>query len=234
MNAPPANLQHATEVPDADLVARVLNGDDTAYAALVLRHQDVIYRHARGMGLDHDTSLDLVQDAFVKAYDRLANCRDGGSYRAWLFRICRNLCLDELRNVRRLAVPMSMIENAEDMEDPRLTEDEMTLTLRTALDRLPQALRQAFLLKHDAGYTYEEVADITESSPSAVKMRVHRAREALRSFLTTQGVVAGSIEFQTRSDNQAAAERLTDEGHNQRTSGARTNAAPVSKSRRIS
>jgi predicted RNA polymerase sigma factor len=131
-------------------------------------------------------------------------------------------------------VPMSTIENADEMEDPRLAEDEMTLTLRTALDRLPRALRQAFLLKHDAGYTYEEVADITESSPSAVKMRVHRAREALRSFLTAQGVVTGSIEFQSRSDNRAVAERLTDEGHNQRTSGARANAAHVSNSRRIS
>ena len=145
------------------------------------------YRHARGMGLDHDTSLDLVQDAFVRAYERLEDCREGANYRAWLFRICRNLCLDELRNVRRLSVPMSHIENADDLESPHVVGDETTLTLRAALDRLPNALREAFLLKHDAGYTYEEVAEITEASPSAVKMRVHRAREALRAFLEAQG-----------------------------------------------
>jgi RNA polymerase sigma-70 factor (ECF subfamily) len=215
MSAPVLGSAHAAELPDAELVALVLDGDDAAYGTLVRRHQDLIYRHARGMGLDHDTSLDLVQDAFVRAYDRLDDCRDAGSYRAWLCRICRNLCLDELRNVRRICVPMSTVENAADVEDTRLGQDELALTLRAALDRLPNALRQAFLLKHDAGYTYEEVADITESSPSAVKMRVHRARETLRAFLTSEGVV-GTIEFEERSDNHGVAERLTDEGHNQR------------------
>jgi RNA polymerase sigma-70 factor, ECF subfamily len=189
MSAPLLHPERPPELPDAHLVTRVLNGDDAAYATLVRRHQDLLYRHARGMGLDHDTSLDLVQDAFVRAYERLEDCREGANYRAWLFRICRNLCLDELRNVRRLSVPMSHIENADDLESPHVVGDETTLTLRAALDRLPNALREAFLLKHDAGYTYEEVAEITEASPSAVKMRVHRAREALRAFLEAQGWV---------------------------------------------
>jgi RNA polymerase sigma-70 factor (ECF subfamily) len=189
MSAPLLHPERPPEAPDAHLVTRVLNGDDAAYATLVRRHQDLLYRHARGMGLDHDTSLDLVQDAFVRAYERLEDCREGANYRAWLFRICRNLCLDELRNVRRLSVPMSHIENADDLESPHVVGDETTLTLRAALDRLPNALREAFLLKHDAGYTYEEVAEITEASPSAVKMRVHRAREALRAFLEAQGWV---------------------------------------------
>jgi len=232
MSAPHLDSSSAPEQPDAHLVTRVLNGDDAAYGTLVRRHQDLIYRHARGMGLDHDTSLDLVQDAFVRAFERLEDCRDGANYRSWLFRICRNLCLDELRNVRRLCVPMSSIENANDLEPMHVVEDETTLTLRAALDRLPQALREAFLLKHDAGYTYEEVAEITEASPSAVKMRVHRAREALRAFLTTQGFCD---ESKDGSDNRVVAERLMNEaGQNPRPSGARENTARVSHSRRMS
>jgi RNA polymerase sigma-70 factor (ECF subfamily) len=234
MSAPLPNPLGAPEPPDAQLVAQVLNGDDAAYATLVRRHQDRLYRHARGMGLDHDTSLDLVQDALVRAFDRLEDCRDGASYRSWLFRICRNLCLDELRNVRRLSVPMSAIEDADTMEDTRIDDGEMTLTLRTALERLPHALREAFLLKHDAGYTYEEVAEITEASPSAVKMRVHRAREALRAFLTAQGVV-GAIESEDGSDNRVVAERLGDEdGQTPPPNDARANAVRVSHSRRMS
>ena len=186
MSAPLPHPSRNPEPTDAHLVARVLAGDEAAYATLVRRYQDLLYRHARGMGLDHDASLDLVQDAFVRAYERLADCRDGAHYRAWLFRICRNLCLDELRNVRRLSVPMSHIENADDLEAPHVVGDETTLTLRAALERLPHALRDAFLLKHSAGYTYEEVAEMTDASPSAVKMRVHRAREALRAFLAAQ------------------------------------------------
>jgi RNA polymerase sigma-70 factor (ECF subfamily) len=188
MSIRPPKPSGDTEPSDAQVVAQVLSGDDSSYATLVHRHQQLIYRHARGMGLDHDTSLDLVQDAFVRAFDRLEDCRDGANYRSWLFRISRNLCLDELRNVRRLTVPMSTIENARDIEDARGAEDDLTMTLQTALARLPDALREAFLLKHDAGYTYEEVAELTDASPSAVKMRVHRAREALRAFLRAEGV----------------------------------------------
>jgi RNA polymerase sigma-70 factor, ECF subfamily len=233
MSAPLLDASAAPEPSDAQLVARVRDGDDAAYAPLVRRHQDVIYRHARGMGLDHDTSLDLVQDAFVRAFERLADCRDGANYRSWLFRICRNLCLDELRNVRRLCVPMSSIEDADDLESMHVVEDEMTLTLSTALERLPHALREAFLLKHDAGYTYEEVAEITEASPSAVKMRVHRAREALRAFLTAQGF-SGTIELKDGSDNRAIAERLMNEAGQDTPSDARANAPRVSHSRRMS
>jgi RNA polymerase sigma-70 factor (ECF subfamily) len=175
---------------DAELVRRVLDGGRDDYAQLVRRHQDGLYRHARGMGLDHDTSLDLVQDTLVKAYARLPECRDPAHFRAWLFRIARNLCLDYLKNVRRASIPMSSLANADQIPAPLQSDAEMTGTLEHALGSLPVALREAFLLKHDAEYTYEEVAELTNASVSAVKMRVHRAREALRSYLVHQGIHA--------------------------------------------
>jgi len=175
---------------DADLVRHVLRGDRNTYAELVRRHQDVIYRHMRGMGLDHDTALDLVQDAFVRAYDRLSECRDHDRFRAWLFRIARNLCLDHVKSVRRLTVPFSSVDGIDRVEDDRRVPGELDFMLRSALDRLPATLREAFLLKHDAGYTYDELAEITQVTPSAAKMRVHRARETLRDFLAKQGVNA--------------------------------------------
>lgn len=176
------------EPADAQLVARALAGDRDTYGTLVQRHQAALYRHARGMGLDHDTSLDLVQEAFIRAWDRLEDCREGAHYRSWVFRICRNMCLDELRNVRRRTVPMSDMDDVESIADTRQSGDDVTLVLRAALESLPVALREAFLLKHDAGYTYEEIAVISEASPSAVKMRVHRARESLREFLVREGM----------------------------------------------
>lgn len=175
---------------DVELVGRVLNGDPDAYGDLVNRHQDVLYRHARGMGLDHDTSLDLIQDSFVKAYSRLAECSEPAKFRSWVFRILRNLCLDHLKSVRRLTIPMSELDAIDEILSSDDSTEDVDTTVREALLQLPSLLREAFLLKHDAGYTYEEVAELTSSSPSAVKMRVHRARESLRAFLIEQGVHA--------------------------------------------
>ncbi|HSK19665.1 MAG TPA: sigma factor-like helix-turn-helix DNA-binding protein, partial [Longimicrobiales bacterium] len=98
--------------------------------------------------------------------------------------------LDFMKNVRRATIPLSSMANADTIEDARGGSNELDLTMRAALDRLPAPMREAFLLKHDAGYTYDEVAAMTEATPSAVKMRVHRARETLREFLTEQGVTA--------------------------------------------
>jgi len=223
------------EPTDAQLVSRVLGGEDDAYAALVDRHQAAIYRHARGMGLDHDTSADLVQESFIRAWDRLDDCRDGANYRSWLFRICRNLCLDELRNVRRQTVPISdLSEDTDGLGDPRGESGDLALALRAALESLPEALREAFLLKHDAGYTYEEIADIAEASPSAVKMRVHRARQALREFLEAEGVLNPNG-MPDEGDNQAPLARLTGEAMPDRpASVAQAAAAPVPSLRRLS
>lgn len=232
MSIPLELTRQAPDVPDADLVAFVRGGDLDAYGTLVRRHQDAIYRHVRGLGLDHDASLDIVQDAFVKAFDRLGECREGASFRPWLFRICRNLCFDELRNVRRrTTVPMSDLESADAIEDPRVATDDLTLTLRAALDRVPADLRDAFLLKHDAGYTYDEIAELTAASPSAVKMRVHRARESLRAFLQRQGY----RNPENGSDNRGSPERLrdTDEGVRQASRG-QAGGAPAKPIRRIS
>ena len=180
----------AKTVDDGPLVRRVLGGDREAFGELVRRHQDVLYRFLRGMGTDHDTAVDLIQEAFVKAYDALASCREPAHFRAWLFRIARNRCLDHVKNVRQLSIPLSALPRAEAIVDERAAGPEPRLILCAALERLPTALREAFLLKHDAGYAYEEIAELTGASVSAVKMRVHRARESLREFLVEQGIDA--------------------------------------------
>jgi RNA polymerase sigma factor (sigma-70 family) len=95
-----------------------------------------------------------------------------------------------LKNVRRMSIPMSQSSEVENIPAGGDDANDVDRTLREALLRLPDFLREAFLLKHDAGYTYEEIAELTNASPSAVKMRVHRARETLRTFLIQQGIRA--------------------------------------------
>ena len=152
------------------------------FATLVRRHQNPLYRYGRGLGLDHDTALDLVQEAFVKAYARRDQCRDSDKVQSWLFRIFRNAMLDWAKNVRRTEVPILDVDELADEQD-FAERHALREAIGAALASLPPIMREAFLLRHDLGHSYEEIAAIAGTSLSAAKMRVARAREALREAL---------------------------------------------------
>ena len=171
---------------DAELVRRVVAGDAAPYEVLVRRYQETLYRHAFGMLGDGDAAADMVQDTFIKAYTRLATC-DPDRFAAWLFRILRNRCKDYLKSRRRRDVPL--LDDAPhpappgDDPDVRLDQSQIAAVVTDALARLPAAQREAFLLKHVEGRSYEEMAELLGTGVSALKMRVMRAREALQSLL---------------------------------------------------
>ncbi len=169
----------AARSSDGDLVRRVLAGEREAFSILVTRHQATLYRHARGLGVDPDAAQDLVQDAFVKGYLRLGQCREPEKFLSWLFRLFRNLTLDWLRDVRRREEPLETLGETHAV-DGGLDRHEVRDAVAAALAGLPEILREAFLLRHRLDYSYEEIAEITGASVSAAKMRVMRAREALR------------------------------------------------------
>ena len=170
---------------DPELIGRILGGERDAYACLVARYQDTLFRHAAAMVGDRDAAADLVQDSFVKAFTRLHTC-DPERFAAWLFRILRNRCKDWLKNRRQHTAPLQDDAHpAGDGDDPgiSLERSELGRVVQTALLRLPPAQREAFLLKHVDGLSYEEMAERLETGISALKMRVMRAREALQEIL---------------------------------------------------
>lgn len=171
---------------DAELIGRVLAGERETYAVLVQRYQEGLYRHALGMVGDGDAAADLVQDSFVKAYTRLDTCQDRDRFAAWIFRIVRNRCRDWLKNRRQHTVELKDdAAAAPSGDDPGTTLEraELGRVVETALARLPEAQREAFLMKHVEGLSYEEMAERLETGVSALKMRVMRAREALQVLL---------------------------------------------------
>jgi RNA polymerase sigma-70 factor, ECF subfamily len=181
----PGKSETARRREDADAVRRVLAGDGEAFAGLVRRHQDALYRYARGMGIEHDTALDLLQDALLKAYVNLRHCRDPERFLSWMFRIFRNTALDWLKDRRRSEVGLAEIP---DTPGPAAAQDlaevqALRAALGDALAALPPILREAFLLRHQLDQSYEEIAAALAISLSAAKMRVMRAREALREAL---------------------------------------------------
>jgi RNA polymerase sigma-70 factor (ECF subfamily) len=167
---------------DGEVVTRVLAGNTDAFALLVRRHQNALYGYGRSTGLDHDTALDLVQESFVKAFERLRQCREPERFLSWLFRIFRNAVLDWARNIRRTEAPL---EHAEWVADDGDVAEGVALRdgMGSALAALSPILREAFLLRHQVGHSYEEIAEITGVSLSAAKMRVARARDLLHDAL---------------------------------------------------
>jgi RNA polymerase sigma-70 factor (ECF subfamily) len=170
---------------DADqaIIARVLAGERNAFSILIQRYSDPLFRHALGMTGSPDVAEDILQTSFIKAYSHLAEVR--GRFDAWVFRIVANGCKDWLKNIRRTHLSYDEDDQPSGFANP---EEALDLTeLRSDLDRalltLPESLREAFIMKHVEGRSYEEMADLLSTTVGALKMRVHRAREALQALL---------------------------------------------------
>lgn len=179
-------MAREAERTDAQVVRDVLAGDRDAFRLLVRRYGDVMFEHAMRMVGEHDIATDLVQDAMVTGYQKLRTCRDRDRIGAWLFRILANRCRDHLRAARRR--PMVSLDRASDIPsagvpDEDVARKETARQLRDALDRITPEQREAFVLKHVEGRSYEEMAAVMDTSVASLKMRVHRARESLQPLL---------------------------------------------------
>ena len=174
-----------TDPADADqqIIASVLAGDRDAFSVLIQRYSDPLYRHALGMTGSPDVAEDILQQSFIKAYNHLAEVR--GRFDAWLFRIVANGCKDWLKNIRRTHVSYDEDDQPSSFNTPDedLDRSELRLDLDRALQSLAPSLREAFVMKHVEGRSYEEMADLLGTTVGALKMRVHRAREALQALL---------------------------------------------------
>jgi RNA polymerase sigma-70 factor (ECF subfamily) len=168
---------------DQDIISQVLDGNRDAFGLLIRRYSDPLYRHALGMTGSPDVAEDILQSSFIKAYHHLGEVR--GRFDAWLFRIVANGCKDWLKNIRR--THLSYDEDDQPSQYATPDEDLDRSELRTDLDRalssLAPSLREAFVMKHVEGRSYEEMADLLGTTVGALKMRVHRAREALQVLL---------------------------------------------------
>jgi RNA polymerase sigma-70 factor (ECF subfamily) len=145
------------------------------------------------MGLDPDTCEDLVQDAFVSAYLKLRECKDPPRFGLWVHRILRNRCLDHLKDIRRKTVPIEdvTLHSRQGRPDRDAEQARMRTGIRDGLDALTPPLREAFLMKHHLGMEYAEMAELEGVTVSAMKMRVQRAREALRRTLEALDLAQG-------------------------------------------
>ena len=168
---------------DADVVARVLAGDGEAFGILIRRYEPGLLRFATRMLGNPDAAADAVAESLVRAYRHLAQCRDPSRLRSWLYRITGNRCRSHLARRHTTDIPLSeapapALAEASDTWELLERREQVALVDR-ALAALPAEKREAFVLKHVEGMSYEEMAAVTGARIPTLKMRVHRAREAL-------------------------------------------------------
>jgi RNA polymerase sigma-70 factor, ECF subfamily len=168
---------------DQEVITRVIAGERDAFSLLIQRYSDPLYRHALGMTGSPDVAEDILQTSFIKAYNHLGEVR--GRFDAWLFRIVANGCKDWLKNIRRTHVSYEEDDQPSGYSTPDedLDRTELRMDLDEALEKLAPSLREAFIMKHVEGRSYEEMADLLGTTVGALKMRVHRARESLQTLL---------------------------------------------------
>jgi len=179
----PSQPQEPEADADQVIIDRILAGDRDAFGLLISRYSDPLYRHAVGMTGSPDDAADILQNSFIKAYQHLSEVR--GRFDAWVFRIVANGCKDWLKNIRRTHLSYEEDDQPSGYETPdeELDRGELRSDLDRALAALPASLREAFVMKHVEGRSYEDMAELLETTVGALKMRVHRAREALQKLL---------------------------------------------------
>jgi RNA polymerase sigma-70 factor (ECF subfamily) len=169
---------------DEQLVHRVLAGDNRAYAPLVERYRDALGRYALRMLGNVADAEDALQDTFVRGFRSLERCRPDG-FRFWLFGIlarrCRTYAAKRSTRQRIVVTSDAAVAGAAApcVEEPTGWRQ----AIDDALATLPADQRDAFMLKHVEDMTYDEMAELTGVHVSALKMRVFRARAALRQLL---------------------------------------------------
>jgi len=172
------------EDPDAGLMLRVAKGDRRAFESLVGKYQKAIINTAFRYTGNPSVAEELAQDVFVRLYRAASKYRPEARFTTWLFTIVRNVCVNyrsrEGKYDSRMDTEFER-EIAAGQEDPQahLIRTERNLRIRSAVKRLPESLRMPLILHQFEHMSYEQVAEILETSLAAVKVRIHRARVAL-------------------------------------------------------
>jgi RNA polymerase sigma-70 factor (ECF subfamily) len=197
---------HAIAESDAIAVERTLAGERDAFRALVERHSHNVFRLAYRMTGNRHDAEEVVQEAFLRAYQKLGQFASRANFGTWVYRIAANYAIDRMRQ-RQKEESRRESRNPEDSDqmenDPvyrvqdtaptpeRLTQSiELRKQMEQALAALSHSERTAFVMRHWEGCGIEEIAQVLKSNSSAAKNTVFRAvqklRRALQPFVVTK------------------------------------------------
>jgi RNA polymerase sigma-70 factor (ECF subfamily) len=162
-------------------------GDRQAFAQLVERYWDRLYRWLFHLTHDRHSAEDLAQEAFLRAFAHIRSFKLGGKFQAWLFRIAYNNLINQWRSPERIrqTLPPNLATPDEGPLEHALTRERMQVLLR-AVGRLPADFRAAFLLRVEADLSFREIAEVLGVQEETARWRVFKARQKLMKVLNPQ------------------------------------------------
>jgi RNA polymerase sigma-70 factor (ECF subfamily) len=183
----------AQHTEDTDLITRSIAGDEKAFTELVNRYEDTVYRFAFNVCRNEDMASETLSDTFVNVYRKLNTFDNRSKFSTWLYSIVTNNCLMKRRSKKSRSHFIPLENEQVDSEHltgtavtpiDSLLEDERKEVLDKAILKLPLDYRIVFVMRDIEGLPASEVSKILGISVPAVKSRLFRAREFLRTYLS--------------------------------------------------
>ncbi len=189
------------DINEHDLVERLIKGQQWAFNVLVERYQNRLLRIAYGVTLDHEDSIEIVQDVFVIVFKKIHTFRQESSLATWLRKITINQCLNwkrkwkrrfkwshdslELDSGKNLLNDNNLFKETLKNHDPEMLYREKQLgeNLMKAIKKLPEKIRVVFVLNSLEGLSYEEIANTLNIKKGTVSSRLYFARKNLMDSL---------------------------------------------------
>jgi len=182
---------------DDQLVAELKRGDQAAFRELVNRHQAKVYQLALKLTRNETDAEDILQETFLRVYNRIETFRGEAAFSSWLYRIAANASFAKLGERKKHdhadlddvypeyeAAPTQPVNDWSRQPDSVLMSKETLGLLDKAISELPEDFRVVVLLRDVQGLSNAQVADILDLTVAAVKSRLHRARLFLRKQLS--------------------------------------------------
>ena len=183
--------------PDVILMLKFKEGDKAAFEQLLDKYQKPVINFIYRMIQDRDEADDLAQEVFVRVYNSAKRYEPKAKFSTWIYRITKNLCLNELRRRKRKFISLDETISTEEGElkreiaSPEATspyqdtsKHELQKVVKEAIESLPANQRIAVILRRYEQLSYEDIAKTMECSVSAVKSLLSRAKESLKDRLT--------------------------------------------------
>lgn len=187
-----ANAQGSAAASDNALISAAKSGDFSSFERLYERHRATVYRFAYHMTHSRDEAEDITQETFVRAFQNLHRFRKEAKFTTWVLRITTNLCTDRARMTQRRSALeqqeaagslewMTVGRTVSPIED--LEKERQAQMVRKAVNALPSHHRQVLIMRDFEEREYTEISEILGCTVGGAKLRVLRARRALRDRL---------------------------------------------------